>query len=206
LDIPIPQPFATCHWACSDVNLFKQVWLDVSGFPASDFTAIPVDSGFSDYYGSYVTLGDFQDHISQRFHSPFGPSPLGNPHLVIMKWAYCVVGWDFRRFPLSCGSGLFRISRGVWVRNTPSGTLASISSSMRGGLLSPTSGYPAGSLAFILVHNVLPLRVFVKYVKFVPHPRHAADFSTPTRHATLPVRFPISDKSRGNGLWLFATW
>jgi len=32
----------------------------VGGFPASVFTAIPVDSGSSDYYGSSVALGNIQ--------------------------------------------------------------------------------------------------------------------------------------------------
>ena len=49
----------------------------MSGFPASVFTAFPVRSGFSDYYGSSVAMPDFQCLP----HSPFRRSGLGNLQL-----------------------------------------------------------------------------------------------------------------------------
>ena len=36
----------------------------VDGFPVSVFTAFPVNSGSSDYYGSSVTIWDIQCHLS----------------------------------------------------------------------------------------------------------------------------------------------
>ena len=62
-------------------NIFAQIKTaslrHVSGFPASVFTAFPVRSGFSDYYGSSVAMPDFQCLT----HSPFGHSGLGNLQL-----------------------------------------------------------------------------------------------------------------------------
>jgi hypothetical protein len=144
--------------------------LCVGGFPASDFTAIPVNSGSSDYYGSFVTLGNIQDLVSQRFYSPtFGRFPLGNPHLVIERWAFYAVGRDFRRFPLSCGFSLFRVSHGNACKNRfrrNTGRSAACEVRLRRYLqVCQGAHYPrppaifSSNTAIVLMHKFLSLRV-----------------------------------------------
>jgi len=77
------------------------------------------------------------------------------------------------------------------IKNNHIGTPASITSRMRGATLYPTSGYPAGNSAFILIHKILPLRVRrMCEVHILPTP--CGWFSSaPARHATLPNQFPF---------------
>jgi hypothetical protein len=66
---------------------FKLALPSVSGSPASVFTAIPVNSGFSDYYGGSVALGNIQVHLFPLASIAvlLRLFPLGNPHLAIIK-------------------------------------------------------------------------------------------------------------------------
>lgn len=86
----------------------------MSSFPASDFTAIPVSSGFSDYYGGSVALGNIQEHIFHSFHShsriyrhlafPFRQSPFS----------------DYAISLLCCRMGLSPFSTILWFWSVPS--------------------------------------------------------------------------------------
>ena len=81
----------------------------VDGFPVSVFTAFPVNSGSSDYYGSSVTIWDIQCHLSCLTawdlspkgitHSPNGRhSHVGNPQFAWIIGCRLSVALSFRYY------------------------------------------------------------------------------------------------------------
>jgi hypothetical protein len=83
----------------------------VSGFPASDFTATPVNSGFSDYYGGSVALGNIQEHF-----------------FIASIADFVYLAFPFRQSPFSdyaisllcCRMGLSPFSTILWFWSVPS--------------------------------------------------------------------------------------
>jgi hypothetical protein len=177
----------------------------VSGFPASDFTAIPVDSGFSDYYGGSVALGNIQEHFSHSVHSP---------GQLCWHSAFPFRQSPFRDYAMSflcCRMGLTPFSTILWFRSVPSIVREyeiKISTPEHPQVYLQVCGElryarpPAIHKAILLSSSYIKFCpcASVKYVKLIPYSRHAADIFSPNSTCYTPQSVSLLDKSRDNRL------
>ena len=109
-----------------------------------------------------------------------------SPFSVIETWDYCIVGCDTHHLiPLSCGLLTSNITQLPYTQVCCQGT-DEYSSTTSGAMIDPAHDCPLSNQAFILIYN------FSSY--------YALSITWSLwwrilRHATLPVRFPFSDKS-----------
>ena len=160
----------------------------MSGFPASVFTAIPVDSGFSDYYGSCVAL---------PAGCGFRQSPVA--YIKHELSAFSVKGFSHVTFAISLYLEALHPEYHTLVpvhMTSARMTYVSVPFVCR-RMISPSSGCQSSSLAFVLIRRFSsPYRPGFRNLLtgLYPPPQRQ-------RHAALPVGFHLSDKSWDDGVF-----
>lgn len=149
----------------------------MGGFPASGFTAFPVNSGSSDYYGSSVAM---------PFYG-FRQSPFS----LIKTIAFRIVGYDFRHLHTTHGCSVLSIPQLYKME-------IQLPRHCTFQLLSCRDKGYAQALAIVQAIQLLP-----SYTNFHSRNKAACQEILVTsllpaynrqQHATLPVLFPKSDK------------
>ena len=136
----------------------------MSGFPASDFTAIPVISGFSDYYDGSVTMGV----------SPFRPSCHSSKSV---RFEHPVGSSFVPLFPFTTGS--FTAKSYSPKINNSEHTVTPVSVAFRWAMLCTKSELRFRQFSFN--HRTRNLRS-VRTLRLVPYPLY--------QHAIVPFEFP----------------
>ncbi len=133
-------PFATDLAACLDVGRFIPGSAKCERISRFRFTAIPVNSGFPDYYESCVTL---------PAHRGFRSSPFRLTETL----AFRVVGCDFRHLAAVLRLPDFRVSHICITAKRKYRKSCALHLFSHMGSGSPALAIETGSLAFILIHE-----------------------------------------------------
>ena len=152
----------------------------MSGFPASVFTAIPVDSGSSDYYGSCVAL---------PAGCGFRQSPVA--YIKHELSAFSVKGFSHVTFAISLYlEALHPEYHTLVLVHMTSARMTCVSASFtRRRRIFPSSGCQSSSLAFILIREFSSLYKAVLETYYLRYIR--CDYSDTMLHSPLGFPFRI---------------